>query len=149
LGDLAAQADDLDRLVGPDGGGAAGLNRPAVVEQVSVEIGVADAIAGGLHLREVDAEVARAGTHRGGSKDVDTGRFLVGDFGLDAGRGRSRWRRFHRFLDRDDRNLFRLLGRRFDRAIRQRTLVLAVVDRLGGAIGTYGFDHREIGRAHV
>ena len=36
-----------------------------------------------------------------------------------------------------------MLGRRLDRAVGERALVLAVRDRLGGAIGAFGLDHRE------
>ena len=41
----------------------------AVVEEVGVEVGVADAVARGLHLAEVDAEVAGARRDGGGGED--------------------------------------------------------------------------------
>ncbi len=63
LGDLAAEADDLDRLVWPGGGGATRRNAAAIVEQIGVEVGVADAVAGRLHLaRSMPRSRARART---------------------------------------------------------------------------------------
>ena len=44
LGDLAAQADDLDRLVGALGACRACGDAAAVVEKIGVEVGVADAV---------------------------------------------------------------------------------------------------------
>src|SRR6185369_15128825 len=62
LGDLAAKADDLDRLVLARRAGTAVRDRPAIVEQISVEIGVADAVARRFHLSEIDAQITRPGT---------------------------------------------------------------------------------------
>src|SRR5206468_8017088 len=69
LGDLAAQADDLDGLVSAGRSDTARRNRAAVVEQIGVEIRVADAVARGLYLAKVDAEVACAGSHGGRGED--------------------------------------------------------------------------------
>src|SRR5205085_3182155 len=69
LGDLAAEADDLDHFVLARRRGAAG-HAAAVVEQISVEVGGADAVAGGLHLRQIDAEVACPGASGGGGGGV-------------------------------------------------------------------------------
>ena len=82
LGDLAAEADDLDglvlaRLAPPERGDSA-----AIVEQIGVEIGVADPVAGGLHLREVDAEVAGAGADRGRGEESRRIGLRVEAFGL-------------------------------------------------------------------
>ena len=52
------------------GGAAAVADAAAVVEQIGVEVGVADAVGGGLDLAEVDAEVARALAHGGGGEDL-------------------------------------------------------------------------------
>src|SRR3546814_553817 len=68
LGDLAAEADDLDLLVLAAGGRARAGDGAALVEEVGIEVGVADAIAGGLDLAEVDAEVARALADGGGGQ---------------------------------------------------------------------------------
>jgi hypothetical protein len=64
LRDLAAQADDLDHFVLARRRARPG-NRPAIVEKVGVEIGVADSIRTGLDARKVDPEIARALAHRG------------------------------------------------------------------------------------
>ena len=68
LGDLATQADHFRRLVGA----ARGRSRDAaaVVEQIGIEVRMADAPGGGLDLREVDAEVARALADGGGGQGL-------------------------------------------------------------------------------
>src|SRR4051812_6482271 len=68
LGDLAPEADDLDGLVlAALAAGAEGA--AAIVEEPGVEIGVAGPVAGELHLREIDAEIAGAGAHCGRGED--------------------------------------------------------------------------------
>ena len=71
----------------------------AMVEQIGVEVGVADAVGGGLDLGKVDAEVAGALAHGGGGERLGTvagrqfgfggsgGRFLAGRRGRFGGRG--------------------------------------------------------------
>ena len=112
---------------------AAGGDAAAVVEQVSVEVGVADAVAGGLHLGEVDAEVAGAGADGGGGEDLApcqssaSSRVPRFDLGLRrAGGLRLR-------IDRHGRHRFFLrLGRRFG-AVGQRLLLFAVARRFSAA----------------
>src|SRR3546814_6181449 len=70
LGDLAAHTDDLDRLVGARAAGAGGvIALPAAVAEERVEVGVADAVALSVDLREVDAEVLGARANGGGSQN--------------------------------------------------------------------------------
>ena len=93
---------------------------------------------------KVDAEIAGAGADGGRGEDVapapaPSRRLRARRCG--SGGGLALARRF--LLDRRDRNFFRLLGRRFDRAVGERPLVLAVVDRLRGAVRAFGFDHRQ------
>src|SRR3546814_2367165 len=67
LGDLAAHADDLDRLVGARARCAGGMIAlPGAVAEEGVEIGMANAVALGLDLRQIDAEIARKGADGGG-----------------------------------------------------------------------------------
>ena len=145
LGDLAAEADDLDRFVGARRARPARRNRAAVIEQIGVEVRVAEAVAGGLHLRKVDAEIAGAGADGGGGEDVRAARFLVRDFRFDARAVRGRWRWLRRLIDRNDRHLLGLLGGRLNRAVSKRPFFLAVVDRLRSAVRARGLDHRQHG----
>src|SRR5205085_3106907 len=64
LRDLAAEADDPDLLVLPPRPGTPG-DAATIIEQVSVEIGVADTVARIFDLRKVDTEIAGALPHRG------------------------------------------------------------------------------------
>ena len=66
LGDLAAHADDLDRLVGAGAAGARGvIALPAAVAEKCVEIGMANAVAVGMDLPQIDAQILRASTNGG------------------------------------------------------------------------------------
>src|SRR6185369_3042959 len=84
LGDLAAKADDLDRLVLARRAGTAVRDRPAIVEQISVEIGVADAVARRFHLSEVDAQITRPGTDGWRSEHMHMAGFTLRDLRFDA-----------------------------------------------------------------
>src|SRR5690349_21754396 len=94
LRDLATKTDDLDRLVlARRRTPAASRNAAAIIKQVCVEVGVADAVVGGADFAEIDAKVASALADGGGGKDVRRSAFLLRDFRLD-----SRFRRAGRLL---------------------------------------------------
>ena len=66
----AAHADDLDLLVGA----ARRFSRRAIalplsVEQIGIEVGMADMIARRLHLRKVDTQILRTGADGGRGED--------------------------------------------------------------------------------
>ena len=115
---------------------------------------MADAVARGFHLRKVDAEIAARGTDRGEARTC--GSAAPSSLSWSAtcacrstrtalGPSRSRPPRLRLRLGRDAATgiSFAMPGRRLDRAVSERTLVLAVLDRLSGAVGAFGLDHRE------
>ena len=67
LGDALSEADDLDGLVSTR---LARRAETAVVGEEGVEVGMANApVGGGLHLGEINPEIARTLAHGGGSED--------------------------------------------------------------------------------
>ena len=88
LGDLAAEADDLDLLVLPARRRGAVRDAAAIVEQIGVEIGVADAVARNLHLRKIDAEIAGAGADGGRGRSLAALGLRVDPTGAEVGRSR-------------------------------------------------------------
>jgi hypothetical protein len=145
LGDLAAKADDLDRLIRAFGAAAARGNCAALVEDEGIEVRVADSAVPCLHLRKVYAEVAGAGSNGGRSEHVGG---ALCDFRLRSRFGGRRRRRrrsllsLGRLIARSDGNLLGHRGSRFDSAFGKRPLVLAVLGCLVGPIGTGCLDDR-------
>ena len=79
---------------------------------------MADAVAGRLHLTEVDAEIASAGAYGGRGEDMRPAAFLLGDLRFDPWLGGTR--SCLRCFDRGRRQLFRLRGGRLCRAVGNR-----------------------------